>query len=488
MDDQSIQQIVGEMQRLIVGRAPGKIFQLGPAALAIDFGLRDQGYLFLNAEPNQPRLYLIRRRVRDLEKLGQPLTAFAQGLKKELANTRLQSLEKDPSDRIVRFEFAGADELGEPKRSRLLAQLTGRSANLLLLDHDHRIIQTARPTDVAGQQIGNTYSAPAGESGPPAASRESKLFGFLRARDPSWSLSQAADDYFTSLLEQKAFANQVAAARAEIRRKLTQQQKLLRQLESDLKTHANAAEQKRLGDLLLANLSTAERRGNRVSLIDYFADGAPQIEIELDESVSLPDEATRRFGLYSRSKRAVSQITSRIDEVRARLSELESEQQSLEQELAANRLPVPLQSLKSLKSAPPPSAAGIRKSTQKIRGTRRYLSSDGIEILVGRTARDNDHLTFKIARPNDLWLHAADYGGSHVVIRHGAKKPVPHRTLIEAAQLAAWFSQAKKDPKVDVHYTERKFVSKIKGAKPGLVRLQRFKNLTVEPKEAGTRD
>jgi predicted ribosome quality control (RQC) complex YloA/Tae2 family protein len=115
------------------------------------------------------------------------------------------------------------------------------------------------------------------------------------------------------------------------------------------------------------------------------------------------------------------------------------------------------------------------------------LSADGFEILVGRTANDNDHLTFKIARPNDLWLHAGDYGGSHVVVRNATRKEVPQRTLIEAAQLAAYFSQAKKNPKADVHYTERKFVSKIKGAKPGLVRLQRFKNLTVAPKEAGTR-
>jgi predicted ribosome quality control (RQC) complex YloA/Tae2 family protein len=96
-------------------------------------------------------------------------------------------------------------------------------------------------------------------------------------------------------------------------------------------------------------------------------------------------------------------------------------------------------------------------------------------------------LTFKIAKPGDLWLHAADYGGSHVVVRNSTRKEIPPRTLIEAAQLAAYFSQAKKDPKVDVHYTERKFVSKPKKSKPGLVRLQRFRNITVEPKEAGTR-
>jgi len=128
-------------------------------------------------------------------------------------------------------------------------------------------------------------------------------------------------------------------------------------------------------------------------------------------------------------------------------------------------------------------AGSRRKPAQKIPGTRRYISSDGFEILVGRAARDNDYLTFKIARPNDLWLHAADYGGSHVVVRNASRKDVPHRTIIEAAQLAAQFSQARKDPKVDVHYTQRKFVSKTKGAAPGLVRVTRFKNITVEPKE-----
>ena len=133
------------------------------------------------------------------------------------------------------------------------------------------------------------------------------------------------------------------------------------------------------------------------------------------------------------------------------------------------------------------STSKSKPASPRIPGTRRYVSSDGWEILVGRTSQDNDFLTFKIAKPNDLWLHAGDYGGSHVVVRNPTKKEVPHRTLIEAAQLAAFFSQARKNSKADVHYTERKFVSKPKGAKPGLVRLQRFKNITVEPKEAAER-
>ena len=126
----------------------------------------------------------------------------------------------------------------------------------------------------------------------------------------------------------------------------------------------------------------------------------------------------------------------------------------------------------------------IRPKEIKIHGVRRYLSSDGYEVLVGRAARDNDHLTFKIAQPNDLWLHAGDYPGSHVVIRNPTRKEIPHRTIVEAAQLAAHFSQASEDSKVVIHYTPRKFLSKPKGAAPGLVRLSRFKSITIEPKEA----
>ncbi len=482
MDDQSIREIVDEIRLLLLNRAPGKIFQLGTASLAIDFRLREPAFLFVSAEPASPRTYLIRRRVRDLEKQSTQLTPFSLALKKELADTQLNAVEKDVTDRIVRFDFEGRDELGNPKRRVLVAQLTGRSANLLLLDADNRIVQTARKTDGQGQKPGDPYRGPEGRGESTPAQRESKLLRQIHAGEYS-SASEAADAYFTSLLEERTFAARASAARAELRKKIAQQQKLLKQIEGDLKSHEDAEQQKRIGDLLLANLTTGRRKGNHVELIDYFAGDGSTIQIELDESASFQEEANRRFALYSRSKRAAAQIKTRIAAVEKRLRELKLEEESLEREIVNGDLTVT-----STKSLPSASAGGSIKPLQKIPGTRRYLSSDGFEILVGRTANDNDRLSFKVARPNDLWLHAGDYGGSHVVVRNSTKNEVPHRTLIEAAQLAAYFSQAKKDPKVDVHYTERKFVSKIKGGKPGLVRLQRFKNITVEPKEAGTRD
>src|SRR5437588_10234214 len=101
MDVQPSNRIFAERQSLIVGRAPGKIFQLSPLSFVIDFRLRDHGDLFISVEPAHPRLYLVKRRVRDLEKQSIPLTQFGQSLRKEFSNTTLRSIEKDPNDRIV---------------------------------------------------------------------------------------------------------------------------------------------------------------------------------------------------------------------------------------------------------------------------------------------------------------------------------------------------------------------------------------------------
>ena len=98
-------------------------------------------------------------------------------------------------------------------------------------------------------------------------------------------------------------------------------------------------------------------------------------------------------------------------------------------------------------------------------------------------ARENDELTFDVAAPDDFWFHVADYSGSHVVVRNPRKdKDLEEAVLVKAAQLAAYFSQARNSSKVEVHYTKRKHVTKPRRAKPGLVRLLEFKSIKVEPK------
>jgi len=111
---------------------------------------------------------------------------------------------------------------------------------------------------------------------------------------------------------------------------------------------------------------------------------------------------------------------------------------------------------------------------------RRFLAADGAEILVGKNARDNDRLTFQVARGQDLWLHARDVPGSHVILRPltpGA--PPSSEALLDAALLAAWHSNARGDTVIDVMWTPRKHVRKVRGAPPGLVTAAATHNLAV---------
>lgn len=477
MRQETIQAIVAELEAALLERAVGRIFQLSPLSLAIDFGVRNAGYLFISAEPAQPRIHLIKRSARELEKQSQPPAHFAQALRSQLAGAQLVTIFRDETERIVRLKFLAEDDLGERSFRTLVCQLTGRSANLYLLDANDQIRYALRSPKGHGQQLGQIYDPPAPQAAR-VADTQSQAFQFDQKEFAT--LSQALDDHYTRLEQSQTFSQRAQLAKDRISKELAQRRKLKKNLERDLAEHGDPEQHKRLGDLLLANIGTAVRDGDQVSLKDYYAEGEPLLVLEVDKDSSLQDEAGRYFSRYTKAKRAAQEISARLAALEPELLKLQERQAGLASiietgdEAALERFEQPVKQLQPKTK---------KKPDEKFPGVRRYLSSDDYEILVGRAAQTNDRLTFKIARPHDLWLHAADYPGSHVVIRNPSRNEVPHRTIIEAAQLAAKFSQAGDDSKVTVHYTSRKFITKPKGVAPGLVRMSSFKTIIVTPAE-----
>src|SRR5437879_8180072 len=212
MDDSTISAVVVEIAPLLRGRAAGKIFQLDQQSLAIDFGLRREGYLYLSVNPVLPRLYLIKRRVRDLEKA--PLSHFSLIVRKELSQTRVSSVDKVADDRIVSLKFEGADELGGYKERSLVAQLTGRSANLLLLDEASVIISQLRAARVGGQTLGERYEPPVTQpvGGATGRERSSVIKSFTASEGRT--VSESLDAHYAALAAQQAVQSQLSAARA----------------------------------------------------------------------------------------------------------------------------------------------------------------------------------------------------------------------------------------------------------------------------------
>ena len=478
MQHETIQQVVEELETTLLEHFVGRVFQLTPDSLAIDFGVRSSGYLFVSAAPAQPRIHLIKRTGRELEKQSDPPGHFAQALRSLVGGARLVSISKDESERVVRMRFAVENEIGERSSVTLAAQLTGRSANLFLLDGDDQIRHALRAPKGVGQQIGEHYLPPTTQLGK-IADQQSTSFDFDKKIFPS--ISDALDAYYSQIEASQSFHKRAQTVRDRIKKEISQRKKLQRNLQRDLEQHGDPEQHKRLGDLLLANIATAVRSGNEVKIKDHYAEGAPELSLELDKDTSLQDEAGRYFAQYTKAKRAAQEISVRLKKLEVELRELEKQHTRIEQVIATNDLSA-LESYGA--DSGKPSLKAKKKQEEKIPGVRRYLSSDSYEILVGRAALTNDRLTFKVARPHDLWLHAADYPGSHVVVRNPSRGDIPHRTIVEAAQLAAKFSQAGDDSKVTVHYTPRKFLAKPKGAAPGLVRMSSFKSVTVTPSES----
>ncbi|MDQ2745748.1 MAG: NFACT family protein [Acidobacteriota bacterium] len=474
MNEKTLAQISAELASVIIGQKFGKIFTLSRLQLAVDFRLPDSQFLFISIEPSAPRVYLIKRRLRDLEKQTTNQTSFVMFLRKRLAHAVLESVEKLASERILRLELSARDDLGEAVRYSLIIQLTGRSANLFLLNENDQILDACRETRGAGQEIADGYAPPQMIGGNP---RKQDDATFDTGAFPN--LSAALDDFYQRQTAEKDFQAQANQARSKLKQELKKREKLSEKLTRDLNNHGDAESWKRFGDLILANLATARREADKVFVTDYYDENTPIIEIAIDDNDSLTFAAERFFKKYTKARNARIELTKRLADLESQITDLQ--QQSADVEAAIlHRDDDFLSDFSGERKIAPTKSK--EKAADSFKGARQYYSSEGFEILVGKGAKDNDYLTFRLAKAADLWLHAADYPGSHVIIKNPNRIEIPPKTLLEAAQAAAFFSHAKAQPKVAVHYTPKKFVNKPKGAGAGLVSMSSFKTILVEPK------
>lgn len=480
MNDKTLEKITAELNESLTGTRFGKVFQLSRLQMAVDLRFHDPSFLFISVEPSAPRIYLVKRRLRDLERQSGTPSPFSLALKKRLSGATLERIEKIAGERVLKFYFPGLSELGEKQTHILTAQLTGRSANLFLADATGKIIDSTRDTYGPGQEIGDVYGPPARAN---TRRKEETETETEFTTDGAGSLSEALDTFYLEKEAENGFQARAAAARMKLRQETAKREKLLKKLEGDLRTHGDAERWKRYGDLLLANAGTARREGGNIYVTDFYDESLPEIEIKADANLSVTDSANRYFKRYTKARNAAVEINRRLETVRAELEVLAGNATRLESAIGErdDDLLAEFSGVRKIEET----SRGQKKKTPEFRGARSFISSEGYEILVGKASKDNDHLTFRIAKSLDLWMHAADYPGSHVVIKNPSRQEIPPKTLVEAAQVAAFYSHAREQPKVAVHYTQKKFVNKPKGAAAGLVSLSSFKTVLVEPKIEG---
>ncbi|MGC4001287.1 MAG: NFACT family protein [Anaeromyxobacter sp.] len=463
----------GEIAALVAELAPLAGARVGAArvhaerALTLElFGRDGEVLLLLSAEPEVTRLHAAARRP------PQPPHPFAfqAPLRREVEGARLSGVELLPGDRVVALRLERARG-----PVQLVAELTGRSGNLFLVGPDGLVLASAgRDASPRGMAPGRPWVPPA----PPPGAGAGPARRFEPALGAPWPLSAAVEAAYEAREVARRLVEARRRLREPLRAALARSTRALEKLADEAARVPAAEEDRRRADLLKANLRLVRRGAREVTVTEWTAEGPQEVTLALDPALTAQANMERYYKRYRRIVDSAARVAERIAEVRTRAEALRGLVAALD-EAPAEALPRIEKEARRLGAGPRPAAQPRRKRDEPLPPYRTFRSLAGAALLVGRGAAQNDQLTLRVARGNDLWLHARGLPGAHVVVRLEKGKGPDQETLLDAAHLAVHFSDARGAPQADVAYTRAKYVRKAKGAAPGAVTYSQEKVIAL---------
>ena len=401
---------------------------------------------------------------------------LCQLLRKLLGNGRIRGVETLSGDRvaIIHIDHKDGDEV---HARRVVCELIPAWPGLYVLDENDVVLAASTAVHGAKRALarGKTWTPP---PSPPEQKEDPAPF----ARFDGWSNDTLFDLLDAEIPDSVGTGIDKRALGKELTKAIKRQFKRVSKVEADVRRTEDGSAMRERGELLKSSLHEIERGTETARVRDWLQEGEVWVEIELDPTLSPQDNVERLFKLAKKHDRGREVAQARLDEQRERLQLLNDFDERLEKASGADLEALAAElAAEGIVAAAPTSSKKKPAAPAPRRPYKTYTSKDGLEILVGRNSRDNDELTFKVARGNEWWLHAQDHAGSHVIIRTDGE--LPEQTLLDAATLAAIYSKAGNAGKQAVSYTRRKNVSKFKGANPGQVTLKSHKTIVVRMEE-----
>ena len=530
--------MVEELRRELVNGRIQKINQPFEQELVLQIRSNRQSHrLLLSAHPVFGRIQLTQT---TFENPAQPST-FIMVLRKYLQGALIESIEQVENDRIVEISVSNKNEIGDHIQATLIIEIMGKHSNILLVDKSsHKILEVIKHVGFSQNSYrtllpGSTYIAPPSmESLNPFTIKDEKLFEILQTQEttaknlqslfqglgrdtanelenilvsdklstfrnffnqetkpcltetsfspvpfanqvgePFTSLSDLLDTYYKDKAERDRVKQQASELIRRVENELQKNRHKLKKQEKELLATDNAEEFRQKGELLTTFLHQVPNDQDQVILDNYYTN--QPITIALDKALSPNQNAQRYFKRYQKLKESVKYLTDLIQETKATILYLESVETVLNQ--------AGLEEIAEIREELIQTGFIRRRQREKIQKRKKpeqYLASDGKTIIyVGRNNLQNEELTFKMARKEELWFHAKDIPGSHVVISGNLDPSDEVKT--DAAELAAYFSQARLSNLVQVDMIEVKKLNKPTGGKPGFVTYTGQKTLRVTP-------
>ncbi len=302
-----------------------------------------------------------------------------------------------------------------------------------------------------------------------------RQYGGSREAD---SFSGLLDSYYTLRDHKDAMRQKRQALRKMLTNLCQRMRRKIAIEEQELAAALDRERLRQLGDILTANIHRVQKGQTKVTCEDFYDENMAPVEIPLSPTLSPQQNAAKFYKDYSRMKRAEKELTRQIALTQEELSYLQSVLDELSRAASERELEEirrELQDTRYLKAE----SGKKRVKTAKL-PPMRFESTDGYPIYVGRNNQQNDELTFRMARKDDLWLHASKVHGSHVIIACAGVTP-PDNTITQAAQLAAYYAETGSGQNIAVDMTPVKQVKKIPNGKPGMVIYHSYKTVIANP-------
>ena len=526
-------------QELLYGRIQ-KINQPFEQELVLQIRSKRQNHkLLLSAHPVFGRIQLTNT---SFENPAVPNT-FIMVMRKYLQGATIESIEQIDNDRILEISVSNKNEIGDNVAATLIIEIMGKHSNIILMDKasgniieaikhvgfsqnsyrtilpgssyvtppqtdkrnpftisDEKLFEILHTEDLSARSLQNLFQGlgrdTAAELSQRLTSDKLKIFRafftsstqatltsksftpilFADSQKEFPSLSQLLDDFYQDKAERDRVNQQASELIHRVENELEKNRKKLTKQEQELVATENAEEFRQKGELLTTFLHQVPNNQDQVELDNYYT--SEKITIVLDKALTPNQNAQRYFKKYQKLKEAVKHLTGLIEETKETIQYLESVETALSQasltEIAEIREELIQTGFIRRRQ---------REKIQKRKKPEKYLATDGKTIiLVGRNNLQNDELTFKMAKKEELWFHAKDIPGSHVVITGNLQPSDEVKT--DAAELAAYFSKARLSNLVQVDMIEVKKLNKPTGGKPGFVTYTGQKTLRVTPDEA----
>lgn len=467
---------------------------------------------------------------------------FTMIMRKYLQGAVIESITQIENDRILEIAFSNKNEIGDNIKVTLVVEIMGKHSNIILIDKaESKIIESIKHIGFSQNSYrtilpGSTYLAPPKtEAKNPFTVSDEKLFELLQTEDlaprnlqklfqglgrdtaenlaaqlsnnklkqfrtffarpcqPNMtdksfaavlfdksdkqfdSLSELLDVFYQDKAERDRVNQQSSDLIHRVQTELDKNIKKLGKQEKELLATENAEEFRQKGELLTTYLTLVPNNQDQVELDNYYTN--EKIVIALDKSLTPSQNAQRYFKKYQKLKEAVKHLTGLIQETKDTITYLESVETALNHAAISDIEDIREELVET---------GFVKRRTRDKRHKRKkpeqYLASDGKTIImVGRNNLQNDELTFKMAKKGELWFHAKDIPGSHVLIKDNLNPSDEVKT--DAAELAAYYSKARLSNLVQVDMIEAKKLNKPTGGKPGFVTYTGQKTLRVTPTE-----